>query len=427
MSSPGCSHARHAIAVSVVLSGAILFASCAARDTGAGENDLDAVPMISTEEILRIGSVDDPDYGFTAINGVDVDHDGNVYVLEGSAPEIRVYSPEGKLLRRIGRRGEGPGEFRGAPRFGIVGDKLWAIETSGRRISLFQLDGTVISTAPIRAVTVPVQKMIGNVMPASMREDGLFTSDMTMFSFARGEKIDIGENDTVPVPRVLFDPSGMPVDTVGWMPRLPPHQHPSERVNVGDHAYNVPQPPDDQPLFVTLQDGHIVIERSVATSPEPATLTITRLDLAGDTFYNRRFTYRPRPFDDAALDTHAWRSARAPGGFVRLINGVPTPDPVPDDSMDAFHRIRGAMHFPAFQPPVQRERLFGDDRIWLMREEDGGSTQRWTILDGDGRLVGGVALDRALYPLWSNGDTFFVVERDEFDVQWLVRYRMHIR
>ncbi|HUF70508.1 MAG TPA: hypothetical protein VMM79_17795 [Longimicrobiales bacterium] len=49
-----------------------LVAACAGDGPGTGANDLDAAPLLAFEEMLRIGSTDDPDYGFTAINGVDV-------------------------------------------------------------------------------------------------------------------------------------------------------------------------------------------------------------------------------------------------------------------------------------------------------------------------------------------------------------------
>ena len=52
-------------------------------------------------------------------------------------PEIRVYSPEGIILRCIGRRGGGPGEFERAPRFGVSGDTVWAVDNRRNRITLF--------------------------------------------------------------------------------------------------------------------------------------------------------------------------------------------------------------------------------------------------------------------------------------------------
>ena len=85
--------------------------------------DLDDLPRLEAVEEQRLGHFDDPDVGSTFPVQAEVDRDGNVYVLEASVPEIRVFSADGALLRRIGQRGEGPGEFRSA-RFGVMGDTV---------------------------------------------------------------------------------------------------------------------------------------------------------------------------------------------------------------------------------------------------------------------------------------------------------------
>jgi hypothetical protein len=403
-----------------------VFVGCAADGGAVGANDLDAAPPLAYEELLRFGSVDDPDHGFTAINGVDLDAAGNIYVFEGSDAQLRVYSPDGELLRRIGRRGEGPGEFRGAPVFGIRGDTIWAVESFGRRIHLFGLDGTVLSTAPIQNVTIQLHTGLGIVMPTEMVEDGSLMGELRIFTGSRDVEITVGRNDTVQTPRVRFASDGTVIDTAGWMPRFPPGERSYERLTVGASSYTVPQPPSEEPLLVGIGDGHLLIGRSAAASGEPSRLTVTRFGLAGDTLLHRAFAYSPRPFHEAALDEYAWRSARTPGGGVRLINGVPMPEPVADDSMDVFDRVRGAMNFPSVQPPVRSHRMADDGGIWLMREEDGGDTQRWTILDPEALLVGEVTLPRGVYPIWMDSETFFAIERDEFDVPWLVRYRLMI-
>lgn len=41
-----------------------------------------------------------------------VDEQGRVYVVDAKPAAIKVFSPDGKLIRTIGRDGEGPGEFR---------------------------------------------------------------------------------------------------------------------------------------------------------------------------------------------------------------------------------------------------------------------------------------------------------------------------
>lgn len=41
-----------------------------------------------------------------------VDEEGRVYVVDSKPAAIKVFSPDGKLIRTLGREGEGPGEFR---------------------------------------------------------------------------------------------------------------------------------------------------------------------------------------------------------------------------------------------------------------------------------------------------------------------------
>ena len=66
---------------------------------------------------MQIGSADKSDqYIFSAIDGLDVDDNGHIYVLDGRAAEVRVFSQDGEYLRSIGGRGQGPGEMQ-RPRF----------------------------------------------------------------------------------------------------------------------------------------------------------------------------------------------------------------------------------------------------------------------------------------------------------------------
>jgi len=83
-----------------------------ARNTGSGAWSVDAAWRLGTP--VRIGAdpmAEDP-YAFSAIRGVTLGADGRVYVADGQAREIRVFSPEGEFMFRFGRSGEGPGEFK---------------------------------------------------------------------------------------------------------------------------------------------------------------------------------------------------------------------------------------------------------------------------------------------------------------------------
>ncbi|MEX2280873.1 MAG: 6-bladed beta-propeller [Gemmatimonadota bacterium] len=69
-------------------------------------------------------------------------NDGRIVVANGSSSELRVYSADGKPLRRIGREGAGPGEFRDISRmFAIANDSLLVFDILLRRASVFDPQG----------------------------------------------------------------------------------------------------------------------------------------------------------------------------------------------------------------------------------------------------------------------------------------------
>jgi len=80
------------------------------------------VETLQLEEIWRRGGEDDEEILFGLITDVAVGPDGNIYLLDAQLNEIKVLSPEGELLRSIGREGEGPGEFRNAQQFSFLPD-----------------------------------------------------------------------------------------------------------------------------------------------------------------------------------------------------------------------------------------------------------------------------------------------------------------
>jgi len=392
---------------------------------GSGAVDADAVPRLVAREELRIGSVDDPDAGFSAVSMVDVDADGQIYAFEAQEVEIRVFSPDGGLVRRIGRKGEGPGEFERIQSFGVARDTIWTADAGLRRLTLFSRDGVVLSTGPLPEVRIPLHgNQTGHVRPVLLRADGLLASDMTTFSGARGVTTDVGATDTVQVPRVLFNVSGQVVDTVGFELRAPPEPGSIDWVEFGGARFRKPTPPSGRPLSVTTADGRIWVDRAPPTAGSAAVFTMTRLDYARDTVYRREFTYRPARYSDAYLDTIAWRSARIPGGGYAIVGGLPQIPPMGSDSIERFRAVRASMSFPEFQPPIQGHYLANDGALWLRREDDGGPVYRWLVLDDEGRARGQVELPRRARPGWSRGDLLVTIEQDAFDVPWLVRYRI---
>ena len=402
--------------------------------------DIDGLPRLEATEELRIGSIDDPDVGFTQIGSVAIGSDGTVYAVESREKRIRVYSPDGRLLRSMGGAGSGPGEFRYAPTIGVIGDTIWALEMAARRITLFRRNGEIVSAHQFEPARIALQQarpieglpynqtntaLSGLLMPYNMREDRLFVSQVIESAGPARDHLDIEATDTITVPRVRLDLQGAVVDTVGWEQRLPPPAVRVDIVNVGSWQYMVPLPPHDGPLTVPLSDGRVWIERPVATSSDHGTFRVTRIGLAGDTIYSRMFRYRPRRQDDASLDALAGNVATNPGiaGVANMI--IPfgrRGRPSESDMARARRAIRAAMKFPPHQVPVQYAWAGIDGSLWLRRED--GQPYRWLLIDPGGAPLGELQWPARLNIRWSSGDTLWTMERDELGLQWLVRYRI---
>jgi hypothetical protein len=75
--------------------------------------------------------------------------DGRIIVAHTSVPEIVLYSREGSLLRRFGKRGRGPGEFTDISRMlrAPHGDSILVHDLNQNRITVFDSEGNFIRTA----------------------------------------------------------------------------------------------------------------------------------------------------------------------------------------------------------------------------------------------------------------------------------------
>jgi hypothetical protein len=407
--------------------------SACGRSSDPASSHVDAFPRLVADAGMRIGNFDDPDLGFSQVYSADVDSDGNIYVLEGSVPEIRVFSPEGKLLRRIGRRGAGPGEFEGPPpRFGVVGDTVWAVTLAPNRITLFHRDGTLISARRAESVSVPLPNGYAHLAPWNMRPDGRFTSHVAWLVYRNRDEPPTGveATDSIPVPFVLYDATGAVLDTIGWAGRPPPgiwrppgeDDYRLESIQVGGRRYFVPHPTPAGARWLPLADGYVSVEPHLAETPEDGVFTVTRFGLSGDTVYTRTFHYRPVRYAAAELDTIAAHAARGePGGGVPFI---PTGVAVPADWEAIARSLRNAMDFPEFKVPIDNPWLAQDESVWLRLRDGHDATARWILLDPQGRPRGQLELPSDIRVLWNRGDAFWAVDPDEFDVPWVVRFRI---
>jgi hypothetical protein len=71
---------------------------------------------------------------------LDVDAQGNIYVLDWGDVEFKVFAPDGRPLRTFGKKGQGPGEFD-IPAYFVLGADGRIFLLSGRQYQIVTLDG----------------------------------------------------------------------------------------------------------------------------------------------------------------------------------------------------------------------------------------------------------------------------------------------
>jgi hypothetical protein len=89
-----------------------LVAGCAAEVERRGEAE-DWGSAVVAGVAVSIGLDEGaPEYLFGNIRSVAADRDGRIYVADRIGSTLRVYDPDGRFLRQLGREGQGPGEYQ---------------------------------------------------------------------------------------------------------------------------------------------------------------------------------------------------------------------------------------------------------------------------------------------------------------------------
>jgi hypothetical protein len=304
-----------------------------------GELPADATPAWRAEEVVTIGG-DSGDASFLSVRSLLFGKGGELHVLDYGSKEIKVFDPAGSFLRRIGRTGAGPGEFRDPYSLAWLGDTLALLDPGNARIGLFGPDEKWVGQFPAPRLTG------GN----DIRFFRTSTSFVWLFSYRIGadgvERLFVrhparGAQDTLPY---LWPPSDKKTAITCEIPQ-------------GITFFEAPFAP--QLLEIPTPDGRRAIARTDA-------YRITFLGPAGDTVATIR---RDEPL--RLIADSAWEA-----GLVKWTEARKTPGIKCDG--DAFDR-------PAGQPVLGA--LFYDDQGRLWVEVHGVDALRYDLYDAAGTRV----------------------------------------
>ncbi|HKJ01966.1 MAG TPA: 6-bladed beta-propeller [Longimicrobiales bacterium] len=349
-------------------------------------------------EELSIGSLEgDPAYQFGQIGGVEVDGDGNVYITDAQAQEIRVFDATGTYVRTIGAPGGGPGEFaRGVSGVFLVGDELVVPDLGNARVSRFAPSGDFIASEQIDlAKGVPLRL------------------DMASNGRLAAQYRNVNPADT------LAEPTGDPIvtlalggatpDTLGV---LPPGQ--SLQIRGGQARIRQFEP---EPIWDADTDGRLLTAMNSDWRFQLWAADGTLSRIITRPFQRKPFTDRDEQvFKEAMLDLFRQQ-------------GVPA---------EAAQNVLGQMQFADYYPAFVSLALGPLGSVWVQNFRTGdelvgaegtfniqdlGSTD-WGVFDAEGRYLGVVTFPGKYQPIRAMGDRFYGIARDDLDVQSLKVYRV---
>ena len=146
--------------------------------------------------------------------------DGSLVVAHSGEQEILWFDRAGRLSRKTGRRGSGPGEFRGLNSVVVMrGDTILAYDGRLSRLTVLSAAGELVRTQQLQALVPPSAKLVGRLGLGSLvflresiplpreRKTGVSTDSTSLVvvdTAAKGAR-DIG---SVPLRSVLVDGVG---------------------------------------------------------------------------------------------------------------------------------------------------------------------------------------------------------------------------
>jgi sugar lactone lactonase YvrE len=122
-------------------------------------------PRLSIELVRTIGDVDTDDDNLAFNSPIDmaVDDAGSVYILDSGNKRIQVFGPDGRYVRTIGRKGQGPGEFSDPNSIDIDREgHLYVLDDRQKRIQVFSTDGEMLKSIRVGSLGIGRMRRLGS-------------------------------------------------------------------------------------------------------------------------------------------------------------------------------------------------------------------------------------------------------------------------
>ena len=319
---------------------------------------------------------------FTQVTGIDVDSRGRIYAGDWFTARVVVLDSTGALIRTLGRRGLGPGEFRSIRGVQVLpGDSLLVYDPGAARLSVFAPDSSRAAyvTSLASVLRGPEPHLIQRT-PANDAHLALLRPPFTTGDTAR--------HDVLRLLNLDGTPRGEPLR------RFPSRSF--LRVQ-GQGGFSVmPNPFGHEGLFALGRDGTL----HYAWNDR---LGVESTDLQGRRVGGFTVSYAPPRVT----------SADAASAFEGMPEqAVRTFRPALEDSLPE--------RWPALAALLADEH----GRVWMGLHGPAGEPREWALFEPDGRYVGSAFLPRNAEVLAARGNRVYAVQTGDDGVTAVVIYQV---
>jgi hypothetical protein len=436
----GCDVARIGAGMGAVTVAAAAFAAVGLDGAPARAQQVVEIPAqdralpANLEEVFRVGSMAGADWEtFGDIRGVAFDAQGRLHVFDPQSSRVVVTDAQGKLVRTVGKAGEGPGELRMPVAFAVLRDGTIVIADMGHRAyQIFGPDGAFQRMVSFGGDAGLIR--LGDLAP-DPRGGAVFSGGGNMIvSMSReGPGAPPALPTDRPIERISLGGTVAEATRMasGWEPPRPQGgQAPAVRARGGANFIAAVQGPRtfEPPLLMgALADGGIAYSDSSAYA-------VKVVSPAGELQRVIRRPLSPRPVTDAVKAAEKARrlaELEAGGGpQVRIAVAGPGGGGARPISQDAIREMmRSQIEQMQFYPelPVLLDLKTGwSGKIWVVRRgEKPTEPGAMDVLTPAGRYVGTFAAGALEVPAAFGPEGLVAfIERDEFDVPTVVVRRL---
>ena len=407
---------------------AVTIVAGACSDVGDDTFDTDRPVTAEFVEVFRVGGIDPPDWAqFGTPPSLGFDGGGNLFVLNPDVAVVAVLDRDGGLVRTMGRRGGGPGEFRSPGDIYVWRDGTVAVADRG--------SGTYVVFAPDGSFDRQVNMSAGHVADYGMMafRSGARPHPAAVALVARGMSNNVqGMFRRIESSNPTIGPRGLERLTLGSTATTAEPIVKAGEVRapaLGDATSSVTDEPrrfDPDLLFDVLPDGSVAYSDSAGYSIKV---------VAGD---GAPIGTIARPISPEPVTTEVETAVRdsAMATFERLY-GDPAnpqgPDRAPPEFMAAMVAEMRAdiegMRFNHEIPVVVSIRATWEGGLWVQRRRESdpwvGAVGVIDVWNPDGRYVGTLSPEDPPIPDAFGPDGLAAwVELDELDVPTIIVGRL---